>query len=461
MKKHIFELLIFSFLTIPISTYACSTFKLQKGDQLIYAHNLNQGDLGVPGMVFVNKRGIFKLGRTWSELTTANRDNPSSFYWISRYGSVTFNAFGRDLPDGGMNETGLFIWEMNEDPEYPENTGKPKLDQMNWMQYVLDNFSTTEEALQSASDFEISGWGWHYFIGDASGDCATLTFVDGKPQIHRGASMPVPALFNTPYDREMEVASFYKGFGGQYDVEMNNPHVPRFVKTAALIDRYTSSENIVDYGLGMLDSIAVFDKPEWSILFDVRGKNVYYKTRLNPEIKQLSMRGLDFSNKQPVQVLNMDINPEIGVEQALHPYSNQEMKEFLESRVLPILGEDFFTSGGLSTEQYLDRTTTHWEEASDAEKQLFKGTWEEKDAGLTLILGTQGERVYGTISNSTDTYPLDQLHMSGNKLTFIFLTKGGRFMQVDAVPDMDQMDIRVRTTEEEAGTFTLQRAGAS
>ena len=131
---------------LPISTFACSTFKLQKGNKLIYAHNLNQGDLGVPGMIFVNKRGVFKLGRTWSELTTADREDPSSFSWISRYGSVTFNAFGRDLPDGGMNETGLFIWEMNEDPEYPVNTGKPKLDQMNWMQYVLDNCSTTEEA---------------------------------------------------------------------------------------------------------------------------------------------------------------------------------------------------------------------------------------------------------------------------------------------------------------------------
>jgi len=446
---------------IPISTYACSTFKLQKGDKLIYAHNLNQGDLGVPGMVFVNKRGVFKLGRTWSELSTAGRENPSSFCWISRYGSVTYNAFGRDLPDGGMNEAGLFIWEMNEDPEYPVNTGKPKLDQMSWMQYVLDNFSTTEEALQSATDIEISGWGWHFFIGDASGDCAALTFVDGKPVIHRGVSMPVPALFNTPYDREMEVASYYQGFGGQYEVEMNNPHVPRFVKTGTLIDSYCPSENIVDYGLGMLDSIAVFDKPEWSILFDVREKEVYYKTRQTPEIKKLSMHSVDFSNQQPVQVLNMDVNPEISVEQALHPYSNQEMETFLETLVVPILGEDFITSGGLSLEEYLDRNSTHWEEAANPEKQFFSGTWEEKEAGLTLILEARGARIQGTISNSKDTYSVDQIHMAGNKLTFTFLTKGGRFMQVDALIEQDHMDIRVRTTEEEAGTFTLKKEGAA
>ncbi|KPL07288.1 hypothetical protein AMJ86_04825 [bacterium SM23_57] len=88
---------------------ACSTFKLQKGDELIYGHNLNYGDIGVPGLIFINKRGIFKLGRTWSELTTKERLNPSSHCWISRYGSITFNAIGRDFPDGGMNEAGLFI----------------------------------------------------------------------------------------------------------------------------------------------------------------------------------------------------------------------------------------------------------------------------------------------------------------------------------------------------------------
>ena len=64
---------------------ACSTFKLQKNSELIYGHNLNQGDLGVPGMIFINKRGIFKTGRTWSELATKEGKNPSSFCWISRY----------------------------------------------------------------------------------------------------------------------------------------------------------------------------------------------------------------------------------------------------------------------------------------------------------------------------------------------------------------------------------------
>jgi choloylglycine hydrolase len=115
-------IVLFLFLyNTPVS--ACSTFKLQKGGELIYGHNLNQGDIGVPGLIFINKRGIFKKGRTWSELINKGGADPVDFYWISRYGSVTFNVFGKDFPDGGMNEAGLYIWEMSEKLDYPNNDG--------------------------------------------------------------------------------------------------------------------------------------------------------------------------------------------------------------------------------------------------------------------------------------------------------------------------------------------------
>ncbi len=98
-------------------SWACSSFMLHKGEILVFGHNLNEGDIGVPGMLFINKRGVFKTGRTWSELINKDGANPSSLDWISRYGSVTVNCFGRDFPDGGINEAGLFIWEMNEEPK--------------------------------------------------------------------------------------------------------------------------------------------------------------------------------------------------------------------------------------------------------------------------------------------------------------------------------------------------------
>ncbi len=117
--------------------------------------------------------------------------------------------------------------------------------------------------------------------------------------------MPVPALFNSPYDRELELIKYYQGFGGEYKVDINDSEVPRFVKTAVMINEYNPSENIVDYGFKMLRDLKVNDEPEWSILFDVRTQIVHFKTRLNPEIKKISMKELDFSNESPVLILNI------------------------------------------------------------------------------------------------------------------------------------------------------------
>ena len=140
MKTIVFYLLTVLIITNFTDLSACSTFMLKKGEKLISGHNLNEGDLDVPGMIYINRRAIFKKGRTLEELTTKDKDNPSSFNWISRYGSVTFNILSKDLPDGGMNEEGLYIWEMNEDANFPKDDDLPKLNMMSWIQFALDTY---------------------------------------------------------------------------------------------------------------------------------------------------------------------------------------------------------------------------------------------------------------------------------------------------------------------------------
>src|SRR5512138_3484587 len=54
------------------------------------------------GLVVVNKRGLAKRA-----LVLSPRDRPAA--WRSRYASVTFNQYGRELPNGGMNEAGLVV----------------------------------------------------------------------------------------------------------------------------------------------------------------------------------------------------------------------------------------------------------------------------------------------------------------------------------------------------------------
>lgn len=458
--------LIINFLLIlvfsnPIELVACSTFKLEKNGNLIYGHNLNEGDIGVSGLVFINKRSVFKMGRTLTELTTSEKTNPSSHSWISRYGSVTFNIFGNDLPDGGMNEEGLYIWEMNEEADYPKNENLPKLNQMNWMQYILDNYSSVDQAINCASEIEIDGWGWHYFVGDAKGNTAVIAFIDGKVSIVKNKDMSVPGLFNSPYNRELELIKYYEGFGGSYKIDLDDPNIPRFVKTAQLIHNYNPEENIVDYGFYMLDKIKVDDIAEWSIVYDAKAQMIYFKTRINPSIKSIALNKIDFSNSTPTQILNMDIEKKSNVNSLFEPYTNEIMSEFIESLLIPILPESFFTVGGITLDEYISRFSNHSEAAKQDSNQFFKGKWETKIDGaktqFSIGLTTIGNAVKGLVSNEKDVYEIDHLNMIGRDIKFTFKTHGGILVEIKANINDNLMSAKMLGIEQNMGDYTFYK----
>jgi hypothetical protein len=387
--------------------------------------------------------------------------------WISRYGSVTFSTFGKDMPDGGVNEAGLYIWEMNDDTEYPRNDSLPKLVQMNWMQYVLDNFSTLDEAVASASEFEIDGWGWHYFVGDNQGHCASIEFIKGKVVIHRDDRMPVPGLFNEPYAREVEVARCFKGFGGRYEPDLKDRKVPRYVKTAVMIRDYVPSQDAVEYGFMMLDRLQVNETPKWSVLVDARRGTIHFKTHRNTAWKRFALAGLDFSNDGPVLTLNMDQKQGGDVARLFHPATDREISDFIASLPVP---DAFFTGFGLSRAEFVDRFTTHYHLAENPARQYFSGTWRAgigdgkelaRDRQFTLEFSVAGAAVDGLLLDEGGArYPLDQIHLVDRKLSLTFRDKEGAIFMGSAVLDGDRMDLELWGIEDFVGHFALRRAAS-
>ena len=250
----------------------------------------------------------------------------------------------------------------------------PRLMHANWMQFVLDNSASLDDAINSTNEVVLDGWTWHYFLGDADGNTATLAFIDGEVVVHRGASMPVPGLFNTPYDREMDILEYFDGFGGEYQPDLEDPEVPRFVKTAVMVRDYDPATDAVDYGLWMLDTLKVLDVPEWSILIDARRRDVYFKTRINPAVKRFSMNSIDFSNRGPTLVLDMDFESAEGasdlekppsgvgfdVGDRLQPMSTEDVRGLLTAVTeMPGIPQEFFTGGGLTVGEFIDRFAGH------------------------------------------------------------------------------------------------------
>ncbi|WP_297091637.1 linear amide C-N hydrolase [uncultured Draconibacterium sp.] len=455
------------FLMLPHhkTVLACSTFKLQKGNALVYGHNLNEGDIGVPGLVFINKRGIFKKGRSWSEIITKDRLNPSSHSWISRYGSVTFNNFGKDFPDGGMNEAGLFIWEMNEEADYPKNDSLPKLNQMNWMQYILDNFSTTAEAIKCASEVEIDGWTWHYFVGDAKGKTAAIAFIKGKVVVHSGDDMPIPALFNTPYKRELELLKYFEGFGGEYKPDINDPNVPRFVRTATLINQYNPETDPIDYGFYMLKTLRVYDDPEWSVLFDANGKNVYFRTRMSPEMKIVDMTKIDFNNSSPARVININTEFEADVLPRFKDYNKEIMQTFLQNELMQIVPQDFYGYGGLSADEFVARLVDHTDSYTEKQNHFFNGKWIGNAKGIndlptiTLLFSMNNDAVAAELrlNNENQSHTVDNLQMIGKQLCFTFHSGSGKIIEFKGHIQNDRLTAQLFGIENFYGHYTFQR----
>src|SRR5438067_1012512 len=92
---------------------ACTTFVMIIGGRPVLGANYDW-DTGV-GALMVNQRVVEKRSFTGRPVT-----------WVSRFGSITLNQYGRDFPTGGMNEAGLAIALMGLDgTEYPAVDERP------------------------------------------------------------------------------------------------------------------------------------------------------------------------------------------------------------------------------------------------------------------------------------------------------------------------------------------------
>jgi len=352
----------------------------------------------------------------------------------------------------------------NAEVVYPRNSALPKLNQMQWMQYVLDNSATVDEAVRCAEAIEIDGWGWHFFVGDGDGRCASIDFDDGRVVVHQGAAMPVPGLFNALYAREVELARYFRGFGGAYEPRLDDPRVPRYVKTAIMLKEYDASRDAVAYGFQVLKNLTVTETPDWSVLFDVRRRVVHFKTSLNPQVKRFAIADLDFANTSPVLILDIDIREGGDVGARFAPFSCEAMAGFIAALPLPA---PFWEMGGLRKQELVERLATHTAFAQQAANQPFAGCWRAKPGkpgekpAWEVRLFCKGDAVLGEISGPeklAERTALEHIRLAGGKLVFTFKSRGaGNLMEARADIGPAMMTMELWGLEDPVGRFELFR----
>jgi len=297
MKK-ILSILIFCLFGKLI--FACTTFCINKNGQIVFGRNYDW--VSGAGIVNTNQRGLFK--------TSMHVSGGAPATWVSKYGSITFNQYGKEFPTGGMNEKGLVVELMWLDGTvYPKPDNRPAVGVLQWIQYQLDNNSTVAELVNTDSQVRIGEQATpiHYLVADAGGSVATIEFLDGKMVVHRNEDLPFPVLTNNTYESSVKAAKPI--LDKKTKTALDDNSLDRFVKACGMVKMIKEDDvnvHLVDYSFSILDKVSQGDFTKWSIVYDITNKEIHFKTEGNKTIKFVRFASFDFTCAQSPKMFNMN-----------------------------------------------------------------------------------------------------------------------------------------------------------
>ncbi len=299
--------------------FACTTFCLRDAGRVVFGKNYdwNIGD----GMLIVNPKGLAR--------TADSGDRPAR--WTAKYGSVTFNQYGRDFPSGGMNEAGLAIELMwLEGSRYPAPDARHTVDVLQWIQYQLDTQTTVAGVLASDRRLRIaSGAPLHYLVADRTGQVATVEFLNGRMVAHSGERLPVAVLTNDTYESSLR----YKRDLGGKPSPRDERSLPRFARTVDRVRDFSATpgakKDAVAYAFETLDEAAQ-PSTRWSLVYELDRLKVHFRTRERRQIRSLNLADLDFRCSQPVRVLDLADDVAGDVAKRLVPYQRGANRRLVE-----------------------------------------------------------------------------------------------------------------------------------
>jgi penicillin V acylase-like amidase (Ntn superfamily) len=294
MKKYLLLLLV---LLCCCYGNACTTFLLSKDGKLMFGRNYDW--ITGAGIVNTNQRGLFK---------TAAEKNQKTMSWVSLYGSITFNQYGKEFPTGGMNEKGLVVELMWLDgTKYPATDQRPAVGVLQWIQYQLDMHATVDDIINSDKKIRISDEATplHFLIADAKGNAATIEFLHAKMVVHKDNQLPFAVLTNDTYAKSITAVEQTNATG---DMPGNNS-LDRFVTACKMVDDVKTVDSklpLQDYAFSILDKVSQGDFTKWSIVYDISNKKVYFKTADFQSVKSFSLNSFDFNCTATAKMFNIN-----------------------------------------------------------------------------------------------------------------------------------------------------------
>lgn len=325
------RVLFLCILFLGVQARTCTAFLNSTAERFVVAKNFDW-DLG-HGLLMVNKQNFQKVA-----LYAKTTDMP--LMWTSKYGSITFNQLGRELPYGGMNEKGLVIeilW-LNQTEYPPQIPEVMEANESQWVQSMLDRAQTVEEMVILSKEFQINSRHGkvHYFACDSTSACAVFEYLKGKLVISRmDNKSDVKAISNNSYKESVSALKGSKKF------PEDPSSLSRFIRAATLVKRPKNSEALVPATFKILDSVSD-DETKWSIVYDPSRFKIFFKTKSRPDIKEVSLNYFDWSCGAAVKVLDINTSAKQDVSSSFEDYNDKVNTSIVEKN--NFLPKDFFKS---------------------------------------------------------------------------------------------------------------------
>lgn len=250
--------------------------------------------------------------------------------WTSKYGSIVTSAYDICSTDG-MNEEGLvanLLWLA--ESEYPKWDGKkPGLTIAAWVQYMLDNFATVNEAVdfvekgtfEVVSDMMPDGTRMatlHLSISDAEGDNAIFEYIGGELKIHHNKSYQV--MTNSPvFEQQLALDDYWKNIGGTTFLPGTNRAADRFVRASFYINaipKVADTRTAIASVFSVIRNVSVplgitttnqpnISSTRWRTVSDQKNKVYYFESTTYPNVFWVNLKDVDFSEKASVKKLDL------------------------------------------------------------------------------------------------------------------------------------------------------------
>lgn len=323
---------------------ACSAFVLKDDSSIILGKNFDWtfGE----GILVKNLRGTSKVAYYTHAGVQAS--------WTSLYGSVTFNQNGKEMPYGGMNEKGLVVEMLWLDvTQYNIDADRDYVNELEWIQYQLDNFYAVNEVLNALDDLKIYPIQGriHYMVADASGASVIIEYINGKPVITQAEQQVCQAITNYP-------AALSEKYRHQIDGVAKNTRddLYRYYLIHQQISAIESGAEVsINMAFNILKSVSITKgtfRTKWSTVYDIKGKTISYFTDKQKKIRKVDISLLDFNDSVGCIDLNQDERHDI--EQTLKSLTEPWNFKYVNSSFLH-LGLDKLLAVEVSKDQFFPR----------------------------------------------------------------------------------------------------------